>query len=85
MKETIKTRPLKFKFTKDMQKTLRNILYVNQLLEINKSSYKHKIYLEREKEKLLEHFKYEFQKHNIKEIKQYKEEIKNNLYNNEYK
>ena len=69
-----KIQDLRFNITEDMNNTMIQMLLVNQMLTENKSlTKKERELLEKHKNELLELFRIEFQKNNVKQIKQYNE------------
>ena len=68
-----KCKNLRFNLTNNMRDLIIEIVIINEILKENNLSTKERETLNRKRDKLLKLFKSEFQKHNIKEIKQYKE------------
>ena len=67
-----KIQDLRFNITEDMNNTMIQMLLVNQMLKENKNlTKKERKLLEKHKNELLELFRIEFQKNNVKQIKQY--------------
>ena len=64
---------LRFNLTNNMRDLIIEIVIINEILKENNLSTKERETLNRKRDKLLKLFKSEFQKHNIKEIKQYRE------------
>ena len=68
-----KCKNLRFNLTNNMRDLIIEIVIINEILKENNLSTKERETLNRKRDKLLKLFKSEFQKHNIKEIKQYLE------------
>ena len=68
-----KCKNLRFNLTNNMRDLIIEIVIINEILKENNLSTKERETLNRKRDKLLKLFKSEFQKHNIKEIKQYRE------------
>lgn len=75
---------LNFYFTDDMKQTLFDMLAIQKMLESDELSYKEQKQLEKEKERLLNHFREELHAHNpveveiVREFLQMKEEENKN-------
>lgn len=63
---------LRFTLTNEMQETIFEMLVIQQMLNENELSYRERKQLEKHKEKLLEHFRDEFQKHNVQQVAIYR-------------
>lgn len=68
-----KCKNLRFNLTNNMRDLIIEIVIINEILKENNLNIKERESLNKKRDKLLKLFKYEFQKHNIKEIKQYRE------------
>jgi len=68
-----KCKNLRFNLTNNMRDLIIEIVIINEILKENSLNTKERETLNRKRDKLLKLFKSEFQKHNIKEIKQYRE------------
>ena len=68
-----KCKNLIFNLTNNMRDLIIEIVIINEILKENSLNTKERETLNRKRDKLLKLFKSEFQKHNIKEIKQYRE------------
>ncbi len=68
-----KCKNLRFNLTNNMRDLIIEIVIINEILKENNLNTKERDSLIKKRNKLLKLFKSEFQKHNIKEIKQYKE------------
>jgi hypothetical protein len=68
-----KYKNLRFNLTNNMRDLIIEIVIINEILKENNLDTKERGSLIRKRDKLLKLFKSEFQKHNIKEIKQYRE------------
>lgn len=68
-----KYKNLRFNLTNNMRDLIIEIVIINEILKENNLSTKERESLIKKRDKLLKLFKSEFQKHNIKEIKQYRE------------
>ena len=66
-----KCKNLRFNLTNNMRDLIIEIIIINEILKENNLSTKERDNLIKKRDKLLKLFKSEFQKHNIKEIKQY--------------
>ena len=66
-----KCKNLRFNLTNNMRDLIIEIVIINEILKENNLSTKERESLIKKRDKLLKLFKSEFQKHNIKEIKQY--------------
>ena len=66
-----KCKNLRFNLTNNMRDLIIEIIIINEILKENSLNTKERETLNRKRDKLLKLFKSEFQKHNIKEIKQY--------------
>ena len=66
-----KYKNLRFNLTNNMRDLIIEIVIINEILKENNLSIKERESLIKKRDKLLKLFKSEFQKHNIKEIKQY--------------
>ena len=66
-----KCKNLRFNLTNNMRDLIIEIVIINEILKENNLSIKERESLNKKRNKLLKLFKSEFQKHNIKEIKQY--------------
>jgi len=66
-----KCKNLRFNLTNNMRDLIIEIVIINEILKENSLNTKERETLNRKRDKLLKLFKSEFQKHNIKEIKQY--------------
>ena len=71
MKKITNIDDLRFNLTNNMRDLIIEIIIINQMLKENNLSDKERVALNKERTKLLNLFKSEFQKHNIDEIKQY--------------
>ena len=71
MKKITNINDLRFNLTNNMRDLIIEIIIINQMLKENNLNDKERESLNRQRTKLLNLFKSEFQKHNIKEIKQY--------------
>lgn len=71
MKKITNINDLRFNLTNNMRDSIIEIIIINQMLKENNLNDKERESLNRQRAKLLKLFKPEFQKHNIKEIKQY--------------
>jgi len=71
MKKIININDLRFNLTNNMRDLIIEIIIINQILKENNLNDKERESLNKQKTKLLKLFKFEFQKHNIDEIKQY--------------
>ena len=68
-----KYKNLRFNLTNNMRDLIIEIVIINEILKENNLDTKERGSLIIKRDKLLKLFKSEFQKHNIKEIKQYRE------------
>ena len=68
-----KYKNLRFNLTNNMRDLIIEIVIINEILKENNLNIKERESLNKKRDKLLKLFKSEFQKHNIKEIKQYRE------------
>ena len=68
-----KYKNLRFNLTNNMRDLIIEIVIINEILKENNLNIKERESLNKKRHKLLKLFKSEFQKHNIKEIKQYRE------------
>lgn len=68
-----KYKNLRFNLTNNMRDLIIEIVIINEILKENNLNTKERESLIKKRDKLLKLFKFEFQKHNIKEIKQYRE------------
>ena len=68
-----KYKNLRFNLTNNMRDLIIDIIIINEILKENNLNTKEREILNKKRDKLLKLFKSEFQKHNIKEIKQYRE------------
>lgn len=68
-----KYKNLRFNLTNNMRDLIIEIVIINEILKENSLNIKERESLNKKRDKLLKLFKSEFQKHNIKEIKQYRE------------
>ena len=69
MKENLsELKDLNFYFTDDMKQTLFDMLAIQKMLESDELSYKEQKQLEKEKERLLNHFREEFHANNPVEV-----------------
>jgi hypothetical protein len=68
-----KCKNLRFNLTNNMRDLIIEIVIINEILKENSLNTKERDSLIKKRDKLLKLFKSEFQKHNIKEIKQYRE------------
>ena len=68
-----KCKNLRFNLTNNMRDLIIEIVIINEILKENSLNTKERGSLIIKRDKLLKLFKSEFQKHNIKEIKQYRE------------
>ena len=68
-----KCKNLRFNLTNNMRDLIIEIVIINEILKENSLNIKERESLNKKRDKLLKLFKSEFQKHNIKEIKQYRE------------
>ena len=66
-----KYKNLRFNLTNNMRDLIIEIVIINEILKENSLNTKERETLNKKRDKLLKLFKSEFQKHNIKEIKQY--------------
>lgn len=66
-----KYKNLRFNLTNNMRDLIIEIVIINEILKENNLNIKERASLIEKRDKLLKLFKSEFQKHNIKEIKQY--------------
>ena len=66
-----KYKNLRFNLTNNMRDLIIEIVIINEILKENNLNTKERESLIKKRDKLLKLFKSEFQKHNIKEIKQY--------------
>ena len=66
-----KCKNLRFNLTNNMRDLIIEIVIINEILKENSLNTKERETLNKKRDKLLKLFKSEFQKHNIKEIKQY--------------
>ena len=66
-----KCKNLRFNLTNNMRDLIIEIVIINEILKENNLNTKERESLIKKRDKLLKLFKSEFQKHNIKEIKQY--------------
>lgn len=66
-----KYKNLRFNLTNNMRDLIIEIVIINEILKENNLNIKERDSLIKKRDKLLKLFKSEFQKHNIKEIKQY--------------
>ena len=66
-----KCKNLRFNLTNNMRDLIIEIVIINEILKENNLNTKEREILNKKRDKLLKLFKSEFQKHNIKEIKQY--------------
>jgi len=66
-----KCKNLRFNLTNNMRDLIIEIVIINEILKENNLNIKERESLNKKRDKLLKLFKSEFQKHNIKEIKQY--------------
>ena len=71
MKKITNINDLRFNLTNNMRCLIIEIVIINQILKENNLNDKERETLNNQRTKLLKLFKYEFQKSNIKEIKQY--------------
>jgi len=71
MKKITNINDLRFNLTNNMRDLIIEIIIINQILKENNLNDKERESLNKQKTKLLKLFKFEFQKHNIDEIKQY--------------
>jgi len=71
MKKITNINDLRFNLTNNMRDLIIEIIIINQMLKENNLNDKERESLNKQRTKLLNLFKYEFQKHNINEIKQY--------------
>ena len=71
MKKITNINDLRFNLTNNMRDLIIEIVIINQMLKENNLNDKERVALKKERTKLLNLFKSEFQKHNIEEIKQY--------------
>lgn len=71
MKKITNINDLRFNLTNNMRDLIIEIVIINQMLKENNLNDKERVALNKERTKLLNLFKSEFQKHNIEEIKQY--------------
>ena len=71
MKKITNIKDLRFNLTNNMRDLIIEIIIINQILKENNLNDKERVALNNQRTKLLKLFKSEFQKHNIKEIKQY--------------
>ena len=71
MKKITNINDLRFNLTNNMRDLIIEIIIINQILKENNLNDKERESLNKQKTKLLKLFKFEFQKHNIYEIKQY--------------
>ena len=71
MKKITNINDLRFNLTNNMRDLIIEIVIINQILKENNFNDKERVALNKERTKLLNLFKSEFQKHNIDEIKQY--------------
>lgn len=71
MKKITNINDLRFNLTNNMRDLIIEIIIINQMLKENNLNDKERETLNNQRTKLLKLFKYEFQKSNIKEIKQY--------------
>ena len=71
MKKITNINDLRFNLTNNMRDLIIEIIIINQMLKENNLNDKERVALNKERTKLLNLFKSEFQKHNIAEIKQY--------------
>lgn len=68
-----KYKNLRFNLTNNMRDLIIEIVIINEILKENNINTKERDNLIKKRDKLLKLFKFEFQKHNINEIKQYRE------------
>ena len=68
-----KSKNLRFNLTNNMRDLIIEIVIINEIIKENNLNIKERDNLNKKRDKLLKLFKSEFQKHNIKEIKQYRE------------
>ena len=68
-----KYKNLRFNLTNNMRDLIIEVVIINEILKENSLNTKEREFLIKKRDKLLKLFKFEFQKHNIKEIKQYRE------------
>ena len=68
-----KCKNLRFNLTNNMRDLIIEIVIINEILKENNLNTKEREFLIKKRDKLLKLIKSEFQKHNIKEIKQYRE------------
>lgn len=68
-----KYKNLRFNLTNNMIDLIIEIVIINQMLKENNLNDKERVALDKQRTKLLKLFKTEFQKHNINEMKQYRE------------
>ena len=73
MKKITNINDLRFNLTNNMRDLIIEIIIINEILKENNLNIKARDNLIKNRDKLLKLFKSEFQKHNIKEIKQYRE------------
>ena len=71
MKKITNINDLRFNLTNNMRDLIIEIIIINQMLKGKNLNDKEIVALNNQRTKLLKLFKSEFQKHNIKEIKQY--------------
>ena len=71
MKKITNINDLRFNLTNNMRDLIIEIIIINQILKENNLTVEERVALNKERTKLLNLFKSEFQKHNIEEIKQY--------------
>ena len=68
-----KCKNLRFNLTNNMRDLIIEIVIINEIIKENNLNTKERDSLIKKRDKLLKLFKSEFQKHNIKQIKQYRE------------
>ena len=68
-----KCKNLRFNLTNNMRDLIIEIVIINEILKENNLNTKEREYLNKKRDNLFKLFKSEFQKHNLKEIKQYRE------------
>ena len=73
-----KLEDIKFNFNEDMSNMIIEILIIKQKLKESSLSEEDRELLEKQKSELLKLFKYEFQRNNIEQIKQYNEIMTSN-------
>ena len=75
MKDIQNIDELRFHLTENMNSMILDLLIVQQMLNESKLNKKERQLLENQKKELLRLFRIEFQKHNVEQIKKYKEII----------